>query len=182
MKNGYKTKYNTHLIRILVILVVAAVGGYLVRGLLLPDEFGKYGHYRPAAVEEEKNRPIRNKTNDSCMECHHHIREMHLEGIHKTVSCEFCHGPYADHIEDGRVTDKLPVKKGEEIKKLCLRCHNEVIRARPPESIKMISLPEHLKEKNVSTDHICDQCHNVHAPLMYVKAARRMTGLKEEEE
>ena len=154
--------------------------GLAAKKIFTPGSFGKFGHYRADAIQDEKDRPLRHMTNDSCLSCHPHIKEMHLEGIHKTVSCEFCHGPLADHVEDNVKIAALPVKQGKEITTLCLRCHNQIIRARPKESIKMIAMPQHLEEKHVRLDHNCDQCHNVHAPLMYVKAAKRMSRVEEE--
>lgn len=180
MQPDYTSKYNSHLIRIIVVLVVLAVVGIVVRAMVLPKSFGLYGHYRADAIQDEINRPIRNGTNASCLVCHPYIRQMHLEGVHRTVSCEFCHGPVADHVRDGKVIGLLPKKQGREIRTLCLRCHNRIIRARPRESIKMISMPQHLEEKHVRTDHICNQCHNVHAPLMWVKQAREIVGIRED--
>jgi len=84
-------------------------------------------------------------------------------------------------VKDGKVFAKMPVKQGEEIRTLCLRCHNKIIRARPKESIKMIEMPNHLEEKKVRPDHVCDQCHHVHAPLYYVNMAKKMMGIKVEE-
>jgi len=121
-------------------------------------------------------------TNESCLECHPLIRRIHLKGVHKDVSCEMCHSAYADHVKNNEVYAPMPVVRGEDIKDLCLRCHNKVIRARPPESIKMVAMPDHLEEKKVRTDHICNQCHHVHAPLKWVLEAREMAGLAEEEE
>jgi hypothetical protein len=175
-----QSSYNAHVKRLLLFFVIAAVLGLVVKMIATPRSFGKYGHYRGDAVMDERNRELRHLTNDSCLSCHPHIKKIHLEGIHKTVSCEFCHGPYADHVRDGKKIGVLPVKKGEEIKTLCLRCHNQIIRARPKESIKMISMPKHLEEKHVRTDHVCDQCHNVHAPMMYVNATREIMGLQQE--
>ena len=175
----YKSKYNTHLIRIVLILAVAAVAGLIAKKMFTPASFGEYGHYRGGAIEDEMNRPLKHGTNDSCLSCHPFIKEIHLGGVHSTVSCEFCHGPYANHVKDNLKNADLPVKQGDEIKTLCLRCHNQIIRARPKESIKMISMPQHLQEKNVRLDHNCDQCHNVHAPLMWVKESMAMSGLEE---
>ena len=175
-----QSSHNAHVKRLVLFFVIAAVLGLVVKMIATPRSFGKYGHYRGDAVMDERDREIRHMTNDSCLACHPHIKEMHLSGIHKTVSCEFCHGPYADHIRDNKKIGALPVKRGTEITTLCLRCHNQIIRARPKESIKMISMPRHLEEKHVRTDHVCDQCHNVHAPMMYVNAAREITGLQQE--
>ncbi len=176
----YKSKPYSHVVRILLILITVGVVGVAVRAMVLPKSFGEYGHYRGTAIQDEMNRPIRNGTNASCLVCHPYIREMHMEGVHKTVSCEFCHGPVADHVKDGKVIARLPKKQGKEIKRLCLRCHNQIIRARPKESIKMISMPQHLEQKHVRVDHNCNQCHNVHAPLMWVKEARAIVGVGED--
>jgi hypothetical protein len=175
-----QSSHNAHVKRLVIFFVIAAVLGLVVKMIATPRSFGKYGHYRGDAVMDERKRVVRHMTNDSCLSCHPHIKEMHLEGIHRTVSCEFCHGPYADHVRNGTKIGTLPVKKGDEIKQLCLRCHNQIIRARPKEYIKMVAMPQHLEEKHVRTDHICDQCHNVHAPMMYVNAAREIMGLPKE--
>ncbi len=182
MEPAYKSKHYTHLLRIILLLILIGVAGVALRGLVIPESFGSYGHYRGTAIEDEINRPIRNMTNDSCLSCHSFIKEIHLKGVHKTVSCEFCHGPFADHVSDNKVIGKLPVRQNDEITTLCLRCHNQIIRARPKESIKMISMPQHLEEKQVRLDHNCGQCHNVHAPLMWIEQARLMSRFVEEKE
>ena len=175
----YKSHPYSHIFKIVLVLVVVIAAGVVVRGMVLPKNFGQYGHYRAGAIEDEINRPIRNGTNASCLVCHPYIRQMHLNGVHHTVSCEFCHGPVADHVKDGKVIGLLPKKQGKEIKRLCLRCHNQIIRARPRESIKMVKMPDHPKQKHVRLDHNCNQCHNVHAPLMWVKQARAIVGVEE---
>jgi hypothetical protein len=175
-----RTKYNTHVIRLVIVLLAAGLLAIGARAALLPAGFGKYGHYRAGAVEDEARREIRNMTNDSCLACHPDIKRVHLDGVHKTVSCEFCHGPLADHVKDNQVIGKLPVKRDLEIKDLCLRCHNQIIRARPGEAIKMIAMPKHLEEKQVQVEHNCNQCHHVHSPMFYVKLAREYAGIKDE--
>ncbi|MBW1792089.1 MAG: hypothetical protein JRJ14_07480 [Deltaproteobacteria bacterium] len=177
-----QSSHNAHVKRLVVFFVIAALLGLVAKMIATPRSFGKYGHYRGDAVMDERDREVRHMTNDSCLACHPYIKEMHLGGIHKTVSCEFCHGPYADHVKDGKKIAALPIKHGEEIKPLWLRCHNQIIRARPKEAIKMISLPQHLEEQHVRTDPVCHQCHNVHAPMMYVNAAREIIGLQQEAE
>ncbi|MEA2115947.1 MAG: hypothetical protein U9P36_11285 [Thermodesulfobacteriota bacterium] len=180
MQQEYKSKSYSHVFKIILVLIAVVGGGVAVRAMVMPKTFGDFGHYRGSAIEDEMNRPIRNGTNASCLVCHPYIRQMHLEGVHNTVSCEFCHGPMADHVKDGKVIADLPKKQGEEIKNLCLRCHNQIIRARPKESIKMISMPQHLEEKHVRIDHNCNQCHNVHAPLMWVNQAKAIVGAGED--
>jgi hypothetical protein len=174
-----RSKYNSHLIKLILALVVVGVAGFIARQVFTPESLGQYGHYRGADIADQKNVPIRLQTNESCFQCHKPIRKIHKTGVHKTVSCEICHGPYGDHIEDGKKIGALPVKSGQDINHLCLRCHNKVIQARPRESIKMVGLPEHLEEKKVRIDHTCDQCHMVHDPLLWINQAKEMIGIKE---
>ena len=174
-----QSTYNSHVKRIVLGLVVFAVIGLLGKMLLTPKSFGTYGHYRADTIEEEAHLKIRHGTNASCFSCHQHEADIHLKGRHKTISCEFCHGPYADHIKDGKKVGTLPVKRGEEIRVLCLRCHNKAIQARPEEVIKTVVMPEHLESQKVKVTHICNQCHNQHAPLKYINRAKEIVGMQE---
>ncbi len=182
MEPEYQSQHYVHVIKILVVFIILGIGGAGAQALLVPKDFGEHGHYRTGAIEDEMNLLVRNQTNDSCMSCHPFIKKVHLKGVHKTVSCEFCHGPNGDHVADGKKIAEMPVKRGEEIKHLCLRCHNKIIRARPEESIKMVAMPQHLEEKRVRTTHICNQCHHVHAPMKWVIEAQKAHGLYKEEE
>jgi len=174
-----KSSHNSHVKRIALGLILFAVLGYLGKRLLTPVSFGKYGHYRADAIEDEATVEIRHWTNASCLSCHPFEAKIHLSGNHKTISCEFCHGPYADHIRDGKKVAALPVKQGEEIKVLCLRCHNKAVHARPKDIIKTVVMPDHLKTQNVKLTHICNQCHHQHAPLRYINRAKKMVGMQE---
>ena len=174
-----RSTYNSHVKRIVLGLAVFAVIGLLGKMLLTPKSFGTYGHYRADTIEEEAQVEIRHGTNASCFSCHKHEADIHLKGRHKTISCEFCHGTYADHIKDGKKVGMLPVKRGEEIRLLCLRCHNKAIQARPEEVIKTVVMPEHLESQKVKLTHICNQCHNQHAPLQYINRAKEIVGMQE---
>lgn len=169
-----KSKYNAHLIRLIIALVVVVIAGIVARGFFVPESMGQYGHYRGTDLADQKAVPVRLGTNDSCFACHKPIRSIHKAGVHKTVSCEICHGPYGNHIADGKKVGTLSVKHGTEIVDLCLRCHNEIIQARPREFIKMVGMPEHLKEQHVQLSHSCDQCHMVHDPLLWINQAKKM--------
>lgn len=182
MEKQFESTYYTHLLRSVVVLLVIGVGGLSVKALLVPSDFGEYGHYRTGAIYDELNQAVRNQTNNSCLECHPFIKKIHLSGVHQTVSCEVCHGPNADHAASGKKIAGMPVKRGDEIKHLCLRCHNKIIRARPEELIKMVNIPQHLEEKRVRIDNNCNQCHHVHAPLKWVIEAKKTFGLVQEEE
>lgn len=181
MEPEYKSKYNTHLVRVVIVLIVLVAGVVTARAVFIPKDYGDYGNYRTGAVVDEMNLPIRNQTNESCLQCHPYIKKIHLSGVHKDVSCEFCHGPNSDHIADNQKIGEMEVKRGEDIQDLCLRCHNKVIRARPEEHIKMISFPEHLNQKGVRIENQCNQCHHVHDPMKWVNEAKKMMGLIKEE-
>ena len=170
----------SHVVLIVLGLLFFAVSGFVGTKILTPESFGIYGHYRADAILEEANREIRHWTNRPCFSCHPYEAKIHLNGNHKTISCEFCHGPYADHVKGDKKIGTLPVKKGEDIKVLCLRCHNRTIQARPREVIKTVIMPEHLESRNVKLTHICNQCHHVHAPLKYINRAKKMLGMLKE--
>ncbi len=171
--------YRLRLALIAMGIVALAGGGLLVKKLLVPESFGLYGNYRADAIAESAAAPIRHGTNASCFTCHPYEAASHKKGLHKTISCEFCHGTYADHVAEGKKSKALPVKKGEEISTLCLRCHNSQIVARKEAVIKTVAMPEHLSKQKVKTTHTCNQCHHVHAPLKYINRARQITGMKE---
>jgi len=175
-----RSRYNAHLIKLIIALVVVGVGGYFAKQALSPDTMGQYGHYRGADIEDQKNIALKLGTNDSCFQCHQPIRTIHKDGVHKTVSCEVCHGSYGNHIGDNdKKIGTLPVKRGDEISQLCLRCHNKVIQARPREFIKMVGYPEHLEQMQVNPTHNCSQCHMVHDPLLWIRQAREMMRMPE---
>lgn len=171
--------YRMRLLLVLITIGVLAGGGLLFKKLLLPASFGVYGPYRADAIVEAALVPVRHGTNVSCFACHPYEAGIHKTGRHQTISCEFCHGTYADHIADGKKIGTLPVKKEKEITTLCLRCHNSEIKARPEEVIKTVAMPDHLKNQNVKVTHDCNQCHHVHAPLKYIIHAKQITGLME---
>lgn len=177
MHKESKTSYNAHLIRLIVALVVVVIVGMVARKVFVPESMGAYGHYRGADIIDQQAVPIRLGTNDSCFTCHKPIRKIHKEGVHKTVSCEVCHGPYGNHIAEGKKVGTLPVIRGDEIKDLCLRCHNKIIQARPRESIKVVGMPEHLEKMHVNLSHSCNQCHMVHDPLLWINQAKAMLNV-----
>lgn len=171
--------YQMRLLIVLLSICMLAGGGLLFKKMLTPDSFGVYGPYRADAIAEAALVPIRHGTNMSCFKCHPYEAKIHKNGQHKTISCEFCHGTYADHVADGKKTQTLPVKKEKEITTLCLRCHNTEIKARKEEVIKTVAMPNHLKDQDVKLTHNCNQCHHVHAPLKYIIRAKQITGLME---
>ncbi len=174
-----KLSYRMRLLLIVISIGVLAGGGLFFKRLLIPDSFGVYGHYRANAIAEAALVPVRHGTNSSCFNCHPYEAKIHKKGRHQTISCEFCHGTYADHIGNGKKIGTLPVKKEKQITTLCLRCHNTEIKARPEHVIKTVAMPNHLADQKVKLTHTCNQCHHVHAPLKYIIRAKQITGLLE---
>ena len=42
-----------------------------------------------------------------------------------------------------------------------------------------VVMPDHLESQKVKVTHICNQCHNVHAPLKYINRAKEIVGMQE---
>ena len=171
--------YKMRLVILGLSIVGMAVGGILFKNLLIPDSFGVWGPFRADAITEAAQVPLRHGTNESCFKCHSFEARIHRAGLHRTISCEFCHGPYADHVDQDKKIGTLPVKTGKEITTLCLRCHNTEIKARSEQVIKTVAMPDHLRNQQVKLTHDCNQCHHVHAPLLYINRAKQITGLME---
>ncbi len=171
--------YNAHIVKIAVLFLLIAVFVYPLRWLLTPSSFGAIGHYRADAILEEAEQKLIHGTNASCLSCHEYEFNNHAEGLHKTVSCEFCHGTFASHVNDNKKIANMELKEGEEIKILCLRCHNDEIMARPKTKLKTIVMPDHIRDQKVNEEHTCNQCHYVHDPLKYIDRPIRLSEKQE---
>ncbi len=178
-----RSSHSSHVVRIGLCLLLAAVLGYAAMRIITPGSFGEHGHFRGDNIGEQADVPNRHMTNASCRRCHEHEADQHASGLHKTISCEFCHGAFADHIKvdnnQDLIVTAMEEKTGEDQRILCLRCHNRSIQARPKEVIKTVVMPDHLRDQEVSETLECSQCHYVHAPRKYIDRANQMLGIKE---
>ena len=138
----------------LVVLAVVFVGVFVpVRNSLVPPEFGKYGHYRPAALEEAVALEIKYAGHQVCNECHDDIVDKKHEGYHQNVSCETCHGPAAVHTDDPDVGQlALPRERGR-----CPLCH-EYLGSRPTGFPQIVSASHNPRKS-------CVSCHDPHDPV-----------------
>jgi len=147
-------RHARHLI-VLALVVAAGLGAFLIlRGAVVPAGFGKLGHYRAGAIDDNRRRPVSFAGQATCADCHDKQVEARSKGKHRIVSCEACHGPQARHADD---PEKLkPVLPDTAI--LCRRCHE-----------KDPAKPAHFPQV-ASTDHsggaACNACHQPHAPKM----------------
>ena len=141
-----------HLIRVLVLLAIGLVTFLVIRRSVIPAEFGKYGHFRPGAMDDIRARPVKFAGHAICEACHSDQADVKSKGKHVNVACEACHGPLAKHAEDpAALVPTLP-----DTVALCARCH-EANQAKP-KSFPQVVTAEH------SGGVACDTCHKPHNP------------------
>jgi hypothetical protein len=141
-----------HLVRPALVLI-AGMGVFLIiRAAVVPKGFGKYGHYRPAALELVRSHPVGYAGQETCVMCHDEQATARAAGKHAHVACEACHGPLAKHAGDpGANVPKLP-----DVANLCRRCHEKD--AAKPTNFPQVATVEH------SGGELCNSCHQPHNP------------------
>lgn len=141
-----------HLFRLSAIFLAAVVVYFIARALLVPADFGVYGHYRAGAVDEVAALPIVHAGQQACAGCHSDIVEIKAGARHVAISCETCHGPQAAHAEaPDTLKPKLPEMAG-----LCVGCH--AARTGKPKQYPTVVVEEHAGGEN------CATCHTSHNP------------------
>jgi hypothetical protein len=139
--------------RLAAVFAVAIVALVAVRTALVPATFGKYGHYRAAAVDSIAARPVKYAGRQDCEECHDDIAAQRLAGNHRGLGCEVCHGPQAAHVAaPSEVTPPAPRDRS-----FCVRCH--AYNASRPTGFPQIDPVTHNPLKP------CITCHDPHAPV-----------------
>jgi len=153
--NTMKTRWNRlpeQIKRLTVIVVVFFASLIILRNIMIPDDFGQYGHYRSSAVEKTVSQAIRYAGQDMCAECHDDIMETKSTGFHRTVACEVCHGPGSAHTEDPEsVTLDAPRDRAA-----CPLCH-EYLPSRPTGFPQIVSASHNPMNP-------CISCHEPHEP------------------
>lgn len=141
-----------HLIR-MVLLFVAVLAVFLVlRGVLLPEGFGVYGHFRAGALDDNRALPLAFAGAKACVECHEDVVSARAGGRHAAVNCEACHGALASHAEDpDALKPGLP-----EPQTLCLICHQ--VNVAKPASFPQVDPADH------GDGEACNACHQPHNP------------------
>ena len=153
-------KFNIPLhIKRLMLVFILFISIFLgVRYLLVPESFGKYGHYRADSLTENENLEIHYAGHKACFDCHQDVEDAKVLDVHKEIRCEICHGPGQKHVLSAEAAD-INKPGGREF---CGSCHSRNP-ARNPEVIHQVDLEEHNKEKN------CIECHNPHQPWAMLK-------------
>ena len=138
--------------RLSVIIIILIALFFIARYLLIPEDFGEYGHYRSSAVATNISQDIQFAGHQICYDCHDDVVDVKQTGYHKNVNCEVCHGPAAMHTEeDGDVELKAPRQRD-----YCPICH-EYLPSRPT-GFPQINSDSHNPMK------ACITCHNPHDP------------------
>jgi cytochrome c553 len=141
-----------HLLRLVVVLVVAVIAFFVLRQAMVPPSYGQYGPYRPGALEDNRNHPIKYAGHESCELCHDAVVAVKKTGRHARIACETCHGALVKHTEDAIATKP----RRPEVAGLCVRCH-EADAAKPKTFPQVIS-------KEHSGGVPCNSCHQPHRP------------------
>ena len=143
-----------HLIRLALVAVALVFVFLAIQRAVVPAGFGKYGHFRPASIDEIAARTPVYAGRAACATCHDDIVTAKSKGPHANVGCEACHGPLGRHAQD--FTSQKPVLPNTA--KLCVTCH-EADPAKPKAFPQVVSR-EH------AGDTACGTCHNPHQPKM----------------
>jgi cytochrome c553 len=142
-----------HIVRLLVVMVVAAAVALAARWFFIADSFYQYGHYRGDSVGELAAQELVYQTPSYCLSCHTERHAQWSANNHKTVTCEVCHGAARGHPQQ---VAKLPIPA--DTRKLCTLCHLKM--AERPRIQPQVDLAQH------SGGQQCIVCHNPHAPKL----------------
>jgi hypothetical protein len=138
----------------LIPLFVIFIGLFLLaRYFLVPESFGKYGHYRANSLDDNAAAKLNYAGEGACAECHDDVAELKSQDVHTDLACETCHGPGKAHADN---PDSASVLKPTGFE-LCGLCHSKNP-AKNPDVIIQVDLKKHYPE----TD--CIKCHNPHKP------------------
>lgn len=142
-----------HIVRLILVYLLILGGFLLIRKLLAPKSFGKYGHYRGDSVIEIANSEVILQGDNTCKKCHREIYEKKINSKHKTVICEDCHyGDLKLHIEKPK--EIKPIKPKERID--CGQCHKK-------DFARQKTFPQ-IDFETHNPGMWCIMCHDSHKP------------------
>ena len=141
-----------HLARMAALFVIGAAAFLVLRGALIPADFGELGHYRTSALEDNRAVKRRFAGRAACADCHDVEPAELAAGAHGAVGCEACHGPLAGHAADPDIEAPAML----DIRSLCGTCH-AAAPARPG-WFPQVNPAEHAGLE------ACDECHLPHRP------------------
>lgn len=142
-----------HIRRLIVVFVIFISLFLVARHYLVPDTFGKFGHYRAASLDDYSLLELHYSGQQACFECHQDIQDLKKQDVHSEIHCETCHGPGLKHVTSGEAADILKPAGRE----FCGSCHT-LNAAKPKDAVNQVDLTKHNIGKN------CIECHNPHQP------------------
>lgn len=150
----------SHIYRLGIVLAAGFLVSLMLMKLSEPANWNSRDWYRSDALEELKELPLIYGGNEACAVCHEEKIEVVKTFRHRTLSCESCHGPLANHVEGKqKIADAYVEDEGSW---QCLNCHKELVS-------KARDFPQFSRER--TREHIlikpgapCTSCHNAHDP------------------
>jgi len=144
--------HGEHLVRVLGLFAAGLLLFLLAKALLVPADFGVYGHYRAGALADNRARSLVHAGRAACAACHaERVAELR-KSKHAGVGCESCHGALAAHASEPKAHKALR----PEGRALCLTCHRTNV-ARP------VSFPQ-VDPRDHAPEGACTDCHSAHDP------------------
>jgi hypothetical protein len=140
-----------HLLRLALAFILALAAFAVARSLLVPADYGRFGPYRAAALDQNRAKPIAYAGQVACVDCHSDVAETRKGNAHERIGCESCHGPNAKHASDPENPATKPDPRAT-----CAVCHTP--NPSKPAGFKTVVFDEHAGTAN------CTECHAAHAP------------------
>ena len=140
-----------HLVRLAAIFAIGGLVFAVARAQMVPDDFGKLGHYRAGAIDDERARTPVHAGQAACTECHPDVVELRATARHKAVACEACHGALGSHA-----TGEVAKPARPDGRETCVRCH--AAKTGKPRQYPTVPVKEH------AGDEKCVTCHTPHNP------------------
>lgn len=155
----------SHLYRLGAVLILGFAGFLVVKALATPASWNFEDWYREDSLKDIASLSMVYGGNESCKTCHADEHQEIQEFQHKSLSCESCHGPLADHVRNGKKTAAAKVDDGSNWQ--CMNCHENLITRKLVNNrtdfplFRVDRVPEH---EEVAKGLLCLSCHNPHDP------------------
>jgi len=156
----------SHLYRLGILFVIFLVTAALLRWWATPASWN-YDLDRWYRLDAEKlaaTEPLVYGGNESCLACHAAASKKLNKYGHKKLSCESCHGPLADHVQEGK---KIAAAIVDRSRWQCENCHFGQIN-RPKDFPQFSKTGEYgksvQKHKEMDDKKPCLDCHDAHDP------------------
>jgi hypothetical protein len=150
---GGRFKDVEHLVRVAALFLGGLLLFLVLKAALVPETFGRYGHYRAGALDDARARPVAFAGGGACADCHGDALEALKQGKHAGVRCEACHGPLAAHAQ---AEDPAAAKPQRPTAELCPVCH--AANVAKPAGFPQVQVKEHAEPGT------CLECHKAHQP------------------